>query len=450
MNNILSLGWCTLCYTILIVTVASGQNLIPVFNHVSVRIDSSHKILTVNYDLTDDDSTVDVRFQLKTKEGINHPVNLALLTGDVGAGVRPGRDKRICWRYADSPLPVAMLTLKLVADDHRQVDIRELVSQVDEHRLRDRLKMVVGLRNPISEKGKRQLVLTKNLIDKVFVKAGYQTQRQSFEFGGYQGQNVIGRKTGTAPQPRSYLVGACFDTYDVSPGANSNGSGLVGMLEIADVLSKYSAKNSLIFAGFDYSLEEYVGCNQFLFHGGLQRHEQIEGAFDLDKIGRYDDKPYSYPKEFPVTEANRLFMEKNQYRGNFVRVVTDQRSRVLAERFKTHAAQYAPGLPVMIEEFTGYGEFADGQNFFFQQSDHIPFWYRRRKALWINDGKSGDRDDDTGSDIESKINYTYLKKIVQITLATTAELAGIEHAGTYEVPLTNFPLTSLRVKPTHP
>ncbi len=432
MSTFLTFCRAVFCFTVFLPVWAVGQQIIPNFTQVSLRADTTNQTLTILYDLVDDNPEVDVRFLIVNSDGVSVEPGSGSATGDLGVSVQPGKGKKISWHYQDVKPSLDQFTLKLIADDHHPVDVQQLINQVDEKRLQQRLKRIIGLRNPVSEAGKQQLNQTRKLINNVFNKAGFQTQLQSFIFGDYQGQNVIGRKSGTLPNPFTYVVAACFDTYDSSPGANSNGSGLVGMLEIADILSNYQLKNNVIAAGFDYSIEEYVGCNNFLFHGGLRPHERLDGAFDLDKIGRYDDKPNSYPKDFPISETNRAYMEKNEYRGNFVRVVTDKRSRVLADRFKTCASNYVPGLTVLVEAFDGYGEFADGQNFFFQQSDHIPFWYRKQKAIWINDGKSGDRDDDTSGDVESKINYKYLKKIVQTTLATVAEMAGIEQVGVYE------------------
>ncbi len=72
-----------------------------------------------------------------------------------------------------------------------------------------------------------------------------------------KGYNIIGTKEGSAGSNADiWIVGAHYDSYDMdgsgtAPGANDNGSGMVGVLEMAKVINTRESEEMIIFALWD-------------------------------------------------------------------------------------------------------------------------------------------------------------------------------------------------------
>ncbi|MCF7833551.1 MAG: Zn-dependent exopeptidase M28, partial [Candidatus Marinimicrobia bacterium] len=69
-----------------------------------------------------------------------------------------------------------------------------------------------------------------------------------------KGYNIIGRKPGQGSD--IWIVGAHYDSYDMdytgsAPGANDNGSGLVGLLELARIINTRESDASIYFCAWD-------------------------------------------------------------------------------------------------------------------------------------------------------------------------------------------------------
>jgi len=75
--------------------------------------------------------------------------------------------------------------------------------------------------------------------------------------------NVVAVKTGTVTPDRQYIIGAHFDSVD-NPGADDNGSGTAGVMEIARVLSGYEFESTIIFIAFDREEQGLIGSRAYV------------------------------------------------------------------------------------------------------------------------------------------------------------------------------------------
>ncbi|MFI5205586.1 MAG: M28 family metallopeptidase [Candidatus Paceibacterales bacterium] len=72
--------------------------------------------------------------------------------------------------------------------------------------------------------------------------------------------NVIGKKTGSVYPNQMYIICCHFDDVPAvtesktAPGADDNGSGVVGILESARLLADYDLKYTVLFIAFDESV----------------------------------------------------------------------------------------------------------------------------------------------------------------------------------------------------
>ena len=104
--------------------------------------------------------------------------------------------------------------------------------------------------------------------------------------------NVIATLQGTASPQRFYVVGAHYDdrASDVldftsdAPGANSDGSGVAAMLELARVFAAHPAAGTLVFVAFGGEEQGLYGSS-FFVQQARAAGDDIQGFLDLDTIG---------------------------------------------------------------------------------------------------------------------------------------------------------------------
>lgn len=411
-----------------------AQNQPPSISDVKVQLADNNQV-SVRYVVKDkEEKSVSVDFYVSTNEGKTFTKQTAGVQGDIGNAVSTGK-KSFTWNYSNFNGDVRTATFKLVADDGFKINIADLVAQVDSNRIRNRVTGITGIRDNFSDQGKVQLDKVKNIIQTNFTGNNFNLRRQPFVFGGYSGENFIAKKKGTRRQDSIYVVCAAFDGAENSPAANNNGSGLAGLLEIADIISQYNFKNTIVVLSTDYTAEEFIGSKNYVFRGGIEKYERVDAALDLDRIGTFSNKPNTHPMEADVVDLFPKMYDQikaDSAKANFLRIISNPLSRPLADKFKDVASRYVPDLKIYTQEFPGYGEFVRGTFSYVQFSDHICFWYRKYKALWISDAREGSRRDNTPDDTVDKLNFKFLTDVVKISLATLVEMAGLEHTGVYE------------------
>ncbi|MHC4947074.1 MAG: M28 family metallopeptidase [Planctomycetota bacterium] len=95
--------------------------------------------------------------------------------------------------------------------------------------------------------------------------------------------NVVAVKQGTTYPDDIYIVGAHYDSVN-NPGADDNGSGTAGVMELARVLSQYDFESTIIFIAFDREEQGLVGSDAYATeHSG----DNILGMISMDMIA-YD------------------------------------------------------------------------------------------------------------------------------------------------------------------
>jgi hypothetical protein len=246
---------------------------------------------------------------------------------------------------------------------------------------------------------------------------------------------VIARKRGTTHPDELLVLCASYDFNDGSPGANSNGTGVAGMMEISRLLSSYSFERTIVIVGFDYSGEEFIGSNQFVFHNGFSPHEQLKGVINLDRLGGFSVQPNSH-----IIQESAVMLFPDVYkkiiadssRSDFLTIISNPGSHELGEIFKKNADKYVPGLTIYEKQYPGYGELTVNGTEFVQFSDHIPFWYRKLPAVWITDGGAGKRTNGTPDDVPEKVNAAFWQNAVKASVATIFALGGPQHCTIYE------------------
>ena len=234
---------------------AIAQNQVPVISNVSVVAPWNTGQVLIDCDVADNENdNVDIKIAFSA-DGENYVVSTGTVTGDVGFPTVPGTGKHIIWNY-DTISNVTNYSIRVIADDRQVPNIQDIVDQVDSVLMRSDLEMVAsGIRHYSANP--THLEAVKDTIEQRFTDAGLSVYRQDFPRAGYTGQNIIGKKAGLGSEAHTFIVDAHFDTVSDSPGADDNGSGVVGFLQALRVLAPYNFEKTIKFIGFDF--EESVG-----------------------------------------------------------------------------------------------------------------------------------------------------------------------------------------------
>lgn len=408
---------------------AQTTNHPPVVSNLNATADWTNNTLTLTYDANDaENDLLEVSVGFSPDNGRTYlPPSQVTVSGDAGFPVTPGTGRTITCDISAVEGLSATFTVRLVADDKQPFDIQQLVNEVDSNRLRTDLEFVEGIRH--RNTGLAHLGEVRDSIADHFSALGLILEQQFFSYGNATGENIIGSLPGTAAAEKVVIVDAHYDTVNNAPGADDNGSGVVGFMEISRLLSRYPAKKTIRYIGFDMEEDGLRGSIDYVSND-LPATEQIEGVFNFEMIGYYSDQPNSQeiPTGFDIffPDATTQIIN-NQKKGDFITNVANSNCASLALLFSTSAAQYVPDLKVITLVAPGNGSlFAD-----LLRSDHAPFWFANKPALMLTDGADFRNDCyHTPQDMaEGKLNFTFMSNVVKATLASIAQLAEIQHAG---------------------
>lgn len=402
------------------------QNQPPAIQAFQLTVDTAAHAAVLNYQLTDaENDSVEIAIQVST-DGGKHFTALAnnQLSGDAGFPVLPGARQVTC-SGLDFSAHVKYV-FRLIADDRKPFDIQSLVDEVDSARIYSNMKFIQGIRHHTT--GLPHLNETRDSIQSLFNEQGMYMEKQSFPYSGTTGQNLIGSIAGTDSAQQVVIVDAHYDSVANAPGADDNGSGTVGVMEIARLLSKYPSRKTQRYIGFDFEESGLIGSTKYVTNY-LSAEDHVEGVFNFEMIAYWSDQPNTqtvpagFGVYFPLAVQT---ISGNQYRGDFITNVGNAASASLELLFSNSAQQYVPGLRVITLNVPGNGlpNLTD-----LRRSDHTPFWDSGRKALMLTDGANFRNECyHTPSDtLDNKLNMTFMTNVVKATLASMAQLCEIQH-----------------------
>lgn len=399
-----------------------AQNSSPIISINAVSLNQSNKTVIINYNLVDIDNDKCQVWLKYTKDGNGIFDSVSNNTsGDIGIDILPGNNKTIIWTYSSSISNINDVKFRLYVTDGKTIDINELVNQVDSNLLKNNLNFIAS--------GIRHLPTSNMFINKVrdtietrFNKYKLLTEKQNFTINSYTGVNIIGTKLGLKNEASTYIIDAHYDGVSNGPAADDNGSGVVGMIEAARILSQYNFENSIKFIGFDFEESGLIGSAKYN-QSGIKQTESIDGVLNFEMIGYFTNKINS---QSTPTGFNLLFPEaynelvSDQFRGNFLVVCGNTNSSSLNTTFLNASKTYVPQLKNISIEVPQNGQIAPD----FRRSDHASFWDNNKKALMLTDGAdTRNLAYHTSGDSIGNLNFTFMSNIVKASIATIAVLA---------------------------
>jgi len=279
-------------------------------------------------------------------------------------------------------------------DDPR---IRHLVNQVADSTLEGYIRRLQEFRTRYSFSDSIQAAgewLRHQFLSFGFTEVAF----DSFSFNGTWQRNVVATKWGRLNRERVIILGGHYDSvvYDgtnprlYAPGADDNGSGTAGVLEVARILSKVDLDATVKFIPFAAEEQGLIGSTHFAENaaaGGME----IALVINLDMIANVADN-------FPN-----------------VRIYTDPPSRGYAEMMAALARTYTNLIPEIPGNSSGSDHFAFQQfgypALFGHEGDFSPNWHRFTDTL-------------------DRLTIPYANQVVRMALATAVTVASAPAAPT--------------------
>jgi len=244
---------------------------------------------------------------------------------------------------------------------------------------------------------------------------GYKPEIQSYLYEGRTYGNIVATLPGKDRPGEVVLVGAHYDTYAATPGADDNASAVAMLLELCRILKQETHGRTLKFVFF--TLEEPpVFRSKFMgsaVYAGKARRggENITAMICLEMLGYYTDKRGE--QGFPLPFM-KLFYSSTP---NFIAVIGNLASRSLV--WKT-AASLKKTQSLNVETLSTVG-FLPGIDF----SDHRSFWKQGYSAVMITDTAFFRNPNyHTENDTIETLDFTRMHILLQGLLRTVRDLAG--------------------------
>jgi hypothetical protein len=231
-------------------------------------------------------------------------------------------------------------------------------------------------------------------------------------------RNVVAGFEGTDPQLKyEWVVISCHHDHDgadgdrIFNGADDNGSGTVGMLEIAEAYALageegHRPKRSILFASFNSEERGLLGSWAFV-ERPLVPLNQIVAVLNMDMVGRDEEVPEGGGSRFrglPVQSA-----ESNH---NAVNLLGYSRSASLTQTIERANACFELTLKKVLDDNTSN---------LLRRSDQWPFLQKGVPAMFFHTGLHPDYH--TPQDRPEKVNYSKMERIVRLVHQASWDLA---------------------------
>jgi hypothetical protein len=251
-------------------------------------------------------------------------------------------------------------------------------------------------------------------IAQVLTGYGYRVINHDFETFGRKVSNLEAVLPGVERPEEIVVIGAHYDTVLNSPGANDNGSGVAGVLELARLLAnrRFPRTVKLVFFANEEAPFFYTGemGSQHYARQARARGEQITAMLALETLGYYSEAGNSQQYPFPLG----LFYPDQ---GNFIAFVGNLGSRGLVRN--------AVGLFRNSTPFPAEGAAAPAWISGIGWSDHRSFWQEGYQAIMLTDTALFRYPYyHTPRDLPEYLDYGRLARVIMGIVMVVAGLAG--------------------------
>lgn len=412
---------------------AAAQNNIPVITNTTAVLDGPNNKVDITFDVSDSESDdLDIWIQVSVDSGYTWRVPLDSVSGDVGFPVTPGTGKSISWHFDLTNL--ANFTgntgnydfrIRVIADDRQPIDIGDIVNMVDSARISDNLNYVQGIRHRTANP--THLYEVRDSLMGLVAAQGVKDWHDQWDYQGYNATNVMGRNAGISDEEKTWLISGHYDSVNIAPGADDNGSGVVGVMEALHVLGPMLTEHSVRFIFWDLEENGLNGSVRYVANQ-IPSWEETAGLLNMETMGYYSDDPYSQqiPSGFNILfPAATDSVQADSNRGNFLTNVANTGSAWLANKLDSVASVHVPELRIIELVTPGSGLLTPD----LLRSDHAPFWQANLPGLMLTDGADFRNPNyHTPGDTLGSVNQQFLYRNIKAIVGTLAALAKPKHA----------------------
>ena len=277
-------------------------------------------------------------------------------------------------------------------------EIAVLVAMVSQKRLSDTLTRLTSFRTRHSLTA--EFLAAVDWMKSELEALGFSVSKRAISVGTGTSFNVVADKLGSGANRRLVIVTAHLDSVNTAggvvaaaPGADDNGSGAAGLLEIGRVLMTQSAEHDLrliLFGGEEQGLH---GSQQYVGSLDQADRNRLDSVFNMDMIATLN-----MPKLTVLLEGAAV-------------------SQALINDLSDAAHDYT-----LLTVQTSLNPFA---------SDHVPFINALLPALLTIEGTdSANHNVHTANDTLDHIHYGLASEILKMNVAGIARRLGIRESGT--------------------
>ena len=253
-----------------------------------------------------------------------------------------------------------------------------------------------------------------SFIEQEFASLGYQVQSRWYESDHVQVRNIVVEKLGQHPTHPSIVIGAHYDTVVGTPGADDNGTGIAGLIELSRLLKEHRNKRTIRFVAFPHEEPPYffthrMGSRQYA-RNLRESGEKIFAMLTLEMIG-YAGEGYRQLYPAPLMRVLGRYPKD----GNYIALVSNLRSTPLLSMVRKAMRQRGS---VGVESLSAPGFIPP-----LFLSDHSSFWKYGFPALMITDTAFlRNPHYHSSTDTADTLNYDFLARVVDAVYAAVLAL----------------------------
>ena len=260
----------------------------------------------------------------------------------------------------------------------------------------------------------RALHAAENFIAGELAALGYDVARQTYVAQGVDSSNLEATVPGASRASEIVLVGAHYDTVPGSPGADDNGSGVAGLIEIARALREARPARTVKLVAFVNEEPPFfyfgeMGSRVYA-RAARRRGDDIRVMLSLEMLGCYNDAAGS--QEYPP-----LFGYFYPEAGNFIAFVSNLRSR---RALREVVRAFKGGSDFPAEKLASPG-IVPGVSW----SDQLSFWREGYPGVMVTDTAFYRyRHYHQATDTPDRIDYARMAKVVEGLAKAVSTLAA--------------------------
>ena len=278
--------------------------------------------------------------------------------------------------------------LSVEVESHFQTkSFRSLPSRIDMEFFKEKLKTFASF----ERKSNENLDIARKFLKIEYEKLGFEVSFHPFG----SGTNFIAEKKGSVSPEKVLILSSHIDSVG-NKGANDNGTGTIGVLAVARVLSQKSYPYTVRVLGFDREERGLKGSDAYV--ASLQAKKNIIGDINFEMMGYHKRNDGG----FHLIDCERPFIF--------------QRSRLESEFLSAEVKKSIEslGLPLQVVKTCT------------NRSDHASFWRHNIPAIVISEnffGGDGDPCYHSRCDVvDERLNYDYMSLILEAVLDASEKL----------------------------